>query len=601
MTDLIKLPLNKLTAWEGNVRKTQNKASIDELAASIKAIGLQQNLVVKKTGKTFAVVAGGRRLLALQKLAKAGDIEPNFEVPCRITEAKDASEISLAENVVRENMHPADEFEAFRNLVDNGMPTEDVGARFGRTKTFVEQRLKLARVHPKLLKEYRKGELTLEQVMAFTITDDHAAQWAVFEGMSAWTNARQIRDALTKADIAATDKRVVFVTLRAYEARGGTLKRDLFSDSVYIQDPPLFDTLVTEGLDKKAKPVRKEGWKWVETATDFGYEQKQQFHRLDAEPVPLTAEEQQQLDKLRAEYDVLDEAWQESDQEDEPKQLLKLAEQIEEIENREGVWTPEQLAVAGAVVYIGHDGKAEVERGLVRSEDMPKKGTATSKPVNASDEDADATELRSDISAALIETLTAHKSAAIAATLLDAPELGLATVVYGMVLDVFGHRGSGSSVQVQASTQSLHRVEGSAAFQAIEQARESWGEQLPGNPDDIWDWCLKQEQAVLLDLLTFYAANSVNAVQLKADRPDGARLSHAGKLASALKLDMTAWFKPTAENYFNRVSKPQIMAALQEARNQPPAPAWDKLKKAELAVLAERELADKTWLPEPLR
>lgn len=599
MTDITKIPLNKLTAWEGNVRKTQNKASIDELAASIKAIGLQQNLVVKKDGKNFAVVAGGRRLLALQKLAKAGDIEQSFEVPCRITEAEDASEISLAENVVRENMHPADEFVAFRNLVDNGMPVEDVGARFGRTKAYVEQRLKLARVHPKLLKEYRKGELTLEQVMAFTISDDHAAQWAVFEGMGGWTNARQIRDALTEADIAATDKRVQFVSLKAYEAKGGTLKRDLFSDSVFIQNRALLDSLVTEGLERKAKPVRKEGWKWVETAPEFGYEQKQQFRRLHAEPVPLTPEEHQQLKTLQAEYDRLADAWQESGEEDEPEQLTKLAEQIEAIEERDGVWTPEQRAIAGAVIHIGYDGKAVIERGLVRPEDMPKKVNANA-PATTAEGKADATEQQSEFSAALIEGLTAHKSAALAATLLDSPEVGLASVVYAMVLEVFSHGGT-SSVQVQASSQSLHRVEGSAAFQALEQARESWGEQLPGNPNDLWDWCLKQDQAVLIDLLTFCAASSLNAVQLKADRPDGARLAHAGKLASALKLDMTGWFKPTAENYFNRVSKPQIMAALQEARNQPPAPAWDKLKKADLATLAERELADKAWLPEPLR
>jgi ParB family chromosome partitioning protein len=599
MTDIINIPLNKLTAWEGNVRKIQNKASIDELAASIKAIGLQQNLVVKKDGKKFAVVAGGRRWLAFQKLVKAGDIAPDFEVPCRITEAEDASEISLAENVVRENMHPADEFVAFSKLVDNGMPVEDVGARFGRTKAYVEQRLKLARVNPKLLKEYRKGELTLEQVMAFTISDDHAAQWAVFEGMGGWTNARQIRDALTEADIAATDKRVQFVSLKAYEAKGGTLKRDLFSDSVFIQDRALLDSLVTEGLERKAKPVRKEGWKWVETAAEFGYEQKQQFRRLHAEPVPLAPEEQQQLKTLQAEYDRLSDTWQESGEEDEPEQLTKMAEQIEAIEERDGVWTPEQRAIAGAVVHIGYDGKAVIERGLVRPEDMPKKVNANA-PATTAEGKADATEQQSEFSAALIEGLTAHKSAALAATLLDSPEVGLASVVYAMVLDVFSHGGT-SSVQVQASSQSLHRVEGSAAFQALEQARESWGEQLPGNPNDLWDWCLKQDQAVLIDLLTFCAASCLNAVQLKADRPDGARLAHAGKLASALNLDMTGWFKPTAENYFNRVSKPQIMAALQEARNQPPAPAWDKLKKADLATLAERELADKAWLPEPLR
>src|SRR6266853_3690907 len=144
MSDITNIPLNKLTAWEGNVRKTQNKAGIDELAASIKAHGLQQNLVVKKDGKKFSVVAGARRLKALQLLAKAGDIKDTYDVPCRITEADDATEISLAENVMREDMHPADQFEAFRELADNGEPAADIGARFGRSESHVMKLLKLA-------------------------------------------------------------------------------------------------------------------------------------------------------------------------------------------------------------------------------------------------------------------------------------------------------------------------------------------------------------------------------------------------------------------------------------------------------------------------
>ena len=65
--------------------------------------------------------------------------------------------------------------------------------------------------------------------------------------------------------------------------------------------------------------------------------------------------------------------------------------------------------------------------------------------------------------------------------------------------------------------------------------------------------------------------------------------------------DITAWFTPTAANYFGRVSKPQILTALQEAKGVPPAPAWSGMKKAELAALAEREIAGKGWLPMPLR
>jgi len=81
---------------------------------------------------------------------------------------------------------------------------------------------------------------------------------------------------------------------------------------------------------------------------------------------------------------------------------------------------------------------------------------------------------------------------------------------------------------------------------------------------------------VLLDLLAFCAATTINAVRTKNDRPDADRLQHADRLATALKLDMKPWFTPDAANYFSRVSKPQIFEAMLEARKHPPAPAWEK-------------------------
>ena len=88
---------------------------------------------------------------------------------------------------------------------------------------------------------------------------------------------------------------------------------------------------------------------------------------------------------------------------------------------------------------------------------------------------------------------------------------------------------------------------------------------------------------------------------MKSDRPESDRLDHAGKLAAVLQLDMKAYFTPTAENYFTRVGKQQILEAIQEAKGQPPAPAWEKLKKADLAQEAERQIAGTGWLPKPLR
>ena len=73
-------------------------------------------------------------------------------------------------------MHPADQFEAFRKLSDEGQGDETIAARFGVTPHVVRQRLKLAKVSPKIVAAFRKGDLSLECVMAFTLTDDHKAQ-----------------------------------------------------------------------------------------------------------------------------------------------------------------------------------------------------------------------------------------------------------------------------------------------------------------------------------------------------------------------------------------------------------------------------------------
>jgi len=173
-------------------------------------------------------------------------------------------------------------------------------------------------------------------------------------------------------------------------------------------------------------------------------------------------------------------------------------------------------------------------------------------------------------------------------------------IVHALAQDIF-LRSHNTVLELSARTQSLTHVEGSTAFRRLEQAREAWGQRIPGTHDGLWHWCLEQDQSVLLELMTFCVACMVNAVQRKADAPDCPRLVHGGHLSAALNLDMKAWFTPTAERYFSRVSKPQILDALTAARKQPSAPAWDKLKKAELAALAEREVAGTGWLPDILR
>ncbi|MFZ5733647.1 MAG: ParB/RepB/Spo0J family partition protein, partial [Pseudomonadota bacterium] len=188
-------------------------------------------------------------------------INKSDAVRCVVDESHDATEISLAENVIRSSMHPADEYEAFAKLhTDSGMAAEDIGARFGVTPAVVKQRLKLAAVSPKLMQLYRSGEMTLEQLMAFTLTDDHARQEQVWQTLDWQNDARAIRRALTEGQVAVNDRRVTFVGLDSYEAAGGAVVRDLFDEDNqgYLTDVALLDNLVARKLEQSAQAVRGE-------------------------------------------------------------------------------------------------------------------------------------------------------------------------------------------------------------------------------------------------------------------------------------------------------------------------------------------------------
>src|SRR6266478_2180708 len=179
------IPLNRLKKSPKNVRATPHpKADIEALAASIAAKGLLQNLVVEperdgdgaETGYFLVTIGEGRRLAHLLR-AKRKEIKKTEPVRCVHDIAHNAHEISLAENVIRTAMHPADQFEAFAKLHrEEGMAAKDIAARFGVSPAVVRQRLKLGAVSPKLIEAYRGEELSLDELTAFAITDDHARQ-----------------------------------------------------------------------------------------------------------------------------------------------------------------------------------------------------------------------------------------------------------------------------------------------------------------------------------------------------------------------------------------------------------------------------------------
>lgn len=288
------IPFDKLLLSQSNVRRVQAGISIEELAEDISRRTLIQSLSVRavvdgegqETGM-FEVPAGGRRYRALELLVKQKRLAKNAPVPCVVRDRADgvtAEEDSLAENVQRVALHPLDQFRAFATLREQGQCDEDIAARFFVPVHIVKQRLKLAAVAPTLLDLYANDAMTLEQLMAFTVTGDHARQEQVWEALarSPYKEAYQIRRMLTEGAVRASDKRAQFVRLETFEQAGGVVMRDLFQhdDGGWLQDPVLLDRLVIEKLQREAEAIAAEGWSWVEVAPDFAYGHTTGLRRL---------------------------------------------------------------------------------------------------------------------------------------------------------------------------------------------------------------------------------------------------------------------------------------------------------------------------------
>lgn len=309
------IPLDRLKRSPRNARKTpHSNETIETYAASIAAKGILQNLVVEPevdsegepTGFYFVTIGEGRRLAQVLR-AKRKEIDPTELIRCVIDTANDPFEISLDENVTRRDLLPADQFEAFRELAEQrGWGAEEIAARFGVTAHVVKQRLRLGAVSPKLMQVYRDGGLNLDQLIAFAVTDDHARQEQVYDGLGYNREAYIIRRELTRTHVQANDRKAIFIGAEAYVDAGGTILRDLFTEDRggYFEDADLLDRLVLEKLQNIAAELQAtEGWKWAEVFIDYPHAHG--LRRVYLQPIDPSVEDLAAREAAQEEFDCL--------------------------------------------------------------------------------------------------------------------------------------------------------------------------------------------------------------------------------------------------------------------------------------------------------
>ncbi|WP_338834499.1 ParB/RepB/Spo0J family partition protein [Bradyrhizobium septentrionale] len=629
------IPLNKLKKSTKNARKTpHSEASIEAYAASIAAKGILQNLVVEPelsdgvaSGFYFVTIGEGRRLAQLLRV-KRKEIKKTEPIRCVIDTANDAFEISLDENVTRENMHPADQFEAFKKLADErGFGAEEIAARFGVTPHVVRQRLRLGAVSPKLMQVYRDGDLALDQLMAFAITEDHARQEAAYERLSYNRDASTIRRMLTETNVAATDRRAIFVGAEVYTEAGGTILRDLFTEDRggYFEDVALLDQLVMAKLGREANAlVEAEGWKWTQAHLDFPHAHG--LRRTYPHPVELSAEDQAALDAAQAEFNSLTEQNETAEElpDEVDARFGELEAEIERLEAKRQAYDPDYIARGGAFVILNHDGTVRVERGFIRTEDekpQPQSepaGDASERPdaesndgQSAEDGNGEADQSSSDeeendslLSDILVRDLTAHRTLGLRLNLSEQPETAIVAATHALAAQIFYLGADVHVVDIQPVKTDLaghaDGIEDAPTGKAWADRHGNWARQMPRDVTGLWSFLAELDHDSRMALFAHCVALTVNAVKLPWERKPRAQAT-ADQLAEAVSLDMTGYWRPTVRTYFGRITKARILEAVREGVSHEAADRMADMKKQEMAEAAEQLLAATDWLPALMR
>jgi len=317
----IEVPLSQLKIDPANVR--HDGTPDPSFIASISAKGIIVPLIARKNGDGYLVTAGGKRLASVQELLKRGATmlgdkvtsDTLIKIEVRDDDELGAIDTSLTENYIRDDMHPADKYEAFAKLQTAGMSKEDIRKRYNLKPKEMEQVLALGALSPAVREAWKADKIRDDSVTAFTLEPDHARQDAILKKLGKWPNRWQVRQAIV-GDSREYGQYLAFVTAEAYEAAGGKIIKDLFAGNhetdSHVSDTALLKRLVDEKIKAECDKLIEEGFAWAEF--DDGH-QRYSLDHIDHGKKP----------------------------------------------------TKEDKAKAGCMVYLDHNGKMGVEKWLTKS------------------------------------------------------------------------------------------------------------------------------------------------------------------------------------------------------------------------------------------
>lgn len=638
------IALSKLELSPSNVRKSFNEHLIEQLAADIAARGLLQNLIVAPASKRgrFAVSAGGRRLKAMQLLVERGELDKDHEVPCRVITGSEAeiSETSLAENFQREAMTPADECRAFQHFIDTDGSIDAVAKRFGVTRRFIESRLRLAALAEPIFDALASGEMTLDIAKAYASTDNHDRQLRVFASCGLCNspygygqNADTIRRMIAQDSIRGDDPMALLVGEEAYLAAGGRIDRDLFTEQSEDRwsDPEIVERLAAEKLEAEAARLAADcGLAWIRPiASTDTYAARTGLYAVNLPPQPLTEEEDARLEAITNRMDAISGELEDEDLDDAQYRTLnaeyeRLEDDRDELVNRPAQLPEERKAQVGQFLKLGRDGKMvldtayysetplrieqDEEGGLTGTFEAPRQPATP--PTAPSAPEAQAPGGKA-LSAKLFDELAVQRRDILAANMIRNPALALDLAIFALARKAC-HAELGTTITAPTPQDPMvGDIGNSRAREAIAAAHDALDT----------SWCeaegtvarFEAFQALDDEAKAAWLAFSV-AASLQA-KPSYSQTHNPlqARLGALMEIDVAAWWRPTAANFFDRVPKGSLLQLLHEIGGPTLSSRYASSKKAEISPAMEKLFAgdaiveDETreralaWVPNAMR
>jgi ParB family chromosome partitioning protein len=600
------IQLSKLVVSPLNVRTIDaNKQADKELLASIRKNGVIQNLVVINKGNKYEVVAGGRRLATLLLLLEAKEIKKTYPVNCLVAgNADDATRLSLVENINRADMHIVEQLRAFNSLISEGSTIADISVSFGFSKVHVKRILALAVVNPIILDAFANGDLKMDALEAFTVTDNHDLQLECFES-NTFMNPSNIRRMLTESGYSSTSKIAKFVGKADYKKAGGVVIPDLFKTEENFADGDILRDLAREKLCKliDAEP-RNKGYQWIEWDTTGSFD-SDDYGQMRGEYRGVPEALEKQLAEAEETYRSLD--WDS----DENETVELLIDSLNAEKDDYLFFSFEQMKYSGVVATYDVNGVVSFRRGLTRGDDMQNYLNSIEKPKSEAQADSD-TDIEGEtmpkekgLSQALQDNLNLHDVQLTQLNMLQNPQISSEAFIFDTCYDLLSGDGSYHYGKIFATetknviNHSDDLVIETWAYKEIKKLKDAINtEWLKDNVQDSYEAFCELNTETQLIIFGQVVALSANASHARSDER-----SIYEPVFLKSNFEKSKYFTPTKANYFGRLSLEPLRELCTELFGEDWVTERNSLARGKLAVNAEEsylELEDQYFLPEPL-